>query len=105
VTALKLNGSRVTPLTVTPVAEATATVVPTVKLVPFKDTGTAVLRTPVFGLMDMSVGAAGLMTVNVTVLLVAPLAVTLTAFAPRIVVGAMTKLAVTKLSFTTVRLV
>src|SRR6516225_1273954 len=61
----------VTPLTVTPVAAgAMVTVEPATKLVPVSSTPTDVPRISVFGVIEVSVGAGGAITVNVTALLV-----------------------------------
>jgi len=90
--------------TVTPPPD-TATVVPVaVKLLPDRVTGTAVPRTPVFGVTEASVGAGGLTIVNVTALLVPPgVVVTLTVLAVSPAVAVIVNVAVTVESFTTVR--
>jgi hypothetical protein len=91
----------VTALTVTPLPALT--VVPVaVKLVPVSVTGTAVARRPVLGATEPSVGCGGETTVNVTVLLVPPGAVTLTVLAVKPAVAAIVNIPVTVVSFTTV---
>lgn len=67
----------VTLLTVTPDPETVILVPVAVKFAPSNVTGTAVPRTPVFGVTEVSVGAGGRSTVNVTPLLL-PLAAVVT---------------------------
>jgi hypothetical protein len=92
-------------LTVIPVPD-TATLVPVeVKSVPVSVTGTAVPRTPELGVTEISVGTGGTTAVNVTGLLAPPgTVVTLTFLAVSPAAAAIVKVAVTVVSFTTVRL-
>jgi hypothetical protein len=92
----------VKPLTVTPVPDTVTAVAP-VRLVPVKVTGTLVPRTPVAGAIEVSVGTGRPITVNVTVLLVPPGALTVTFRAEAVALPEIAKVAVTVLSFTTVR--
>lgn len=92
----------VTPLTVTPVPETATVVSLTRKLVPVRVTGTAVLRTPVAGTIEVKVGVPGIVTVKATVLLTPPGAVTLTVLAVPAAPAEMVKVVVTWLSLTTV---
>lgn len=94
----------VTALTLTPDPD-TDTVVPVVvKLVPVSVTGTLVPRSPLSGVIDVSVGLAGVTTVNVTVLVVPSAAVvTLTFLALRVAEDVTVNVAVTVVSLTTVR--
>src|ERR1700675_1136380 len=62
VAVIVVEFTTVTALTVTPVPD-TAKVDPARKLVPARVTGTAVPRTPVLGVIDVSVGAGGAITV------------------------------------------
>jgi hypothetical protein len=81
-----------------------ATAVAPVMLVPARVTGTVVPRTPVLGVIDVSVGGGGAVTVNVRGLLVAPPAsVTVTFLAFAVAVAAMFSVAVTVVSFTAVK--
>jgi hypothetical protein len=103
VAAIVVEFCTVTPLTVTPLPAA-ATVVPVaVKLSPLMVTGTFVPRTPVLGVIKVSVAVGGLTTVNDTVLLVPPGAVTDTFLADSPALAVMVKFAVTVVSFTTVK--
>jgi hypothetical protein len=101
VTEVALTGVR--PVTVTPVPDTLIAVAP-VRLVPVRVTGTA--RVPVagcvaeLGLIEASVGPC---TVNVTLLLVPPGAVTLTVLADSVAVAEIVKVAVTVVGLTTVR--
>jgi len=89
----------VTPETVTRVPDTATAVVP-VRLVPVRVTVTGgPLRLPEFGEIEFRVGPS---TVNVTVLLVAPLVVTLTVLAPSVAPAVIASVAVTVVSFTTV---
>jgi hypothetical protein len=92
----------VMPLTVTPLPD-TATVVPVaVKLVPTRVTATAVPCRPEMGEIEVNVAVGGLTTVNVSVLLVPPGAVTVTVLGVSPAVAVIVKFAVTVASFTTV---
>jgi hypothetical protein len=95
----------VTALMVIPPAGATATVVPVVvKLTPVRVTEVVVVpRTNVLGVTEFSVGSGGATAVKVSVLLVPPGAVTLTARAVSPAVAVIAKVAVTVVSFTTER--
>jgi hypothetical protein len=80
-------------------------VLPVVKFVPVRVTRMLALpRTPVLGAIEVSVGAGGAITVNVTALLVPPDVVTVTFLAVSAAVLAIVKVAVTVVGFTTVRL-
>jgi hypothetical protein len=87
---------------VTPVPDTVIVVAP-VKPLPESMTGTLVPLTPVAGAIDASVGAAGLTTVNVSVLLVPPGVVTLTVLALAVAVAEIANVAVTVVLLTTVR--
>jgi hypothetical protein len=67
-------------------------------------TGTLVPRTPELGLTEVSVGAGGLTTVNVTLFVIPMSVVTLTFLAERVAPVEIAKVAVTVVSFTTVTL-
>src|SRR5215469_10462747 len=75
-----------------------------VRLVPVKVTVTLVPRAPEVGLIEVSVGGGGAVTVNVTGLVIPPGVDTLTLRAPVGARLAIVKVAVTVVSFTTVRL-
>jgi hypothetical protein len=85
----------VMPLTVTPPPPVTEIVSPDgVKLVPARVTVTAVPRLPLFGMIEISVGAGGLATANVRPLLFPPEVVTVTVRLPTVVPGAIVNVAV-----------
>jgi hypothetical protein len=85
--------------TVIPVPDTVTAVAP-VRPVPLRVTGTLVPLTPVAGAIE---DRPGPWTVNVTVLLVPPNAVTVTVLALSVAVAVMTRFAVTVVSFTTER--
>jgi hypothetical protein len=91
----------VRPLYVTPVPDTVIVVAP-VKPLPESVTGTLVPLTPVAGVIEASVGAAGLTTVNVSVLLVPPGVVTLTVLALAVAVAEIVNVVVTVVELTTV---
>ena len=85
----------VTPVTVIPPPPVIEIVSPDgVKLAPVSVTVTEVPRVPLFGLIDVSVGAGGLATVNVKLLLVPPEVVTVTFLVPTAVPEAIVNVAV-----------
>jgi hypothetical protein len=84
----------VKPLTVTPVPDTVREVAP-VRFVPVSATGTAVPRTPVLGAIEVTVGAGGAVTVNVTLPVVPPGVTTLTFLAVSPAVAVIVKVAVT----------
>ena len=85
-----------------PPPPATFTAVEPVKLVPVSVTGIAAPpRAPEVGLIEASVGPV---TVNVTVLVVAPDVTTATFLVPRVAPAAIVNVAVTEVSLTTVKL-
>jgi hypothetical protein len=81
----------VTELTMTP--PPTVTAVAPVKLVPVRVTETCVPRDPDVGLIAVSAGLPGTLTVNPTVLLAPFAVVTLTALVPAAALGAIVKVA------------
>jgi len=83
----------VTPLMVMPPPVTSITVPAGVKLVPVRVTDTLVPRAPDVGAIDASVGAGGLTTVNVTLLLVPPALVTVTVLAVRAAPGTIVRVA------------
>ena len=86
---------------------ATATVVPVVvKFVPVRVTDVEAPRVSEVGLMEVSVGGGGALTVNVTALLIPPGAVTVILACPTaVVVAPMANVAVIFVLLTTIRLV
>jgi hypothetical protein len=98
----------VTPLTVMPLVPPPVLVTVIVgvpkKFVPIRVTPTVAPRAPTFGVIEVSVGGGGVLTVNVTALLVPPLvgAVTVTFLAVCAAPAVITKLALTWVSLTTV---
>jgi len=92
----------VTLLTVTPVFEM-LTVAPETKFVPVRVTGTVVPCAPLVGLMEASVGAAGL-TVKTAGAEETPAIVTVTLAAPRAAVAPIVKLVVIVVELTTLTL-
>jgi hypothetical protein len=95
--------SKVTPLTLTPLAGAVmATVLPVVKLVPVRVTGTLAPRRPELGVIDVSAGTDGATTVKVAALVVPAGVVTVTLRAESVAVGAMVRVAVTVVAATAV---
>src|SRR3954453_14330130 len=89
----------VTLLTVTP-APVTPTVAPARKFVPVSVTPAAVPCAPLLGLIEVSVGGEA-MTPNGIALLVPPLLVTETLYAPAVALDAMAKVAVICVALTT----
>jgi hypothetical protein len=89
-------------LTLTPLPD-TVTPVVVSKLVPVRVTDTLVLRCPPTGEIEVSVGAGGLTTVNVTVLLLSVGVVMLTFLAVVLAPAAIAKVAVIVVSFTTLK--
>jgi hypothetical protein len=85
-------------LTVNP-EPLTATLVAPSSPFPVRVTGTFVLRTPLEGVMEDSVGAR---TLKVTPLLLVPSVVTVTVLAETVAVAEIVKVAVTVVEFTTV---
>ena len=83
-------------------AGVATTVDPATKFVPVRVTFTDVPRNSELGAMDVSVGAGGAMTVNVTELLVPAGVVTVTFLALNVAFGAMVKIAVTVVALTAV---
>jgi hypothetical protein len=77
------------------------TAVAAVRLVPVRVTGTAAPRLPELGAIEDRVGAGGVVTVNVTALLVPPAATTVTFLVARGALAAIVKVAVTVVAFTT----
>src|SRR5947209_7940930 len=71
--------------------------------VPVRVTFTVAPRRPELGDIELSVGAGGVVTVKVTTLLLPTAVVRVTFFTPSTVPGAITNVAVTVVSFTTVR--
>jgi hypothetical protein len=94
----------VNPVTVIPVPPVTVNPVAPVKLVPVRVTATPLPLKPEFGAIEIRVGAGGLVTVNVTVLLVPPGVTTATFLAVSAAPAVMVKVAVTVVLFTTTRL-
>jgi len=89
-------------LTVTPVPETAREVAP-VRFVPVSVTGTEVPRTPVLGAIEVSVGAGGAVTVNVTLPVFPAGVATLTFLAVSPAVAVIVNVAFTCVSLTTVR--
>jgi len=92
----------VKPLTVTPVPETVIAVAP-VRFVPVRVIGTVAPCAPEVGAIEVSVGAPGEVTVNVTVLLGPPGVVMVTVRAETVAVPAIVKVAVAVVALTTVR--
>lgn len=94
----------VTVLTVIPPPETATVVSPATKLVPVSVTGTTEPRAPVGGLIEVSVGVGGIVTVKATALLTPPGAVTVTFLAVPVApaVKVKVKVVVTCVSLTTV---
>lgn len=86
-----------------PAAPLMVTAVAPLRLVPVRVTGTVDPRAPDVGLIDVSVGTDAAVTVNCTVLVVPAGVVTLTVLPVRAAVPEIVNVAVTVLSFTTVR--
>ncbi len=105
VAVIVVEFTTVTALTVTPDPD-TDTVVPVAaKFVPVRVTGTTEPRKPEAGVTAVNVGVGGASTVNVTVLLVPPgVVVMLTVLEPVVAEVEIVNVAVTVVSFTTVRL-
>jgi hypothetical protein len=88
-------------LTLTPAPDTAIAVAP-VRFVPMRVTGTVIPRWPELGAIDAKVGTGGVTTVNVTVLVVPPGAVTLTFLAVSAAFAAITNDAVTVVALTAV---
>lgn len=97
--AIKLPAASVTPPDRPLSAEAP------VRPVPVMVTGTEVPRTPVFGLIEVTLGTDRAITVNVTLLVVPMGVATLTARAPTCAPATIAKLAVMLPEFTTLKVV
>jgi hypothetical protein len=94
------------PVTVTPTVPppglVTLTDVAPVKFVPVRVTETVEPRVPILGLIEVSVGSGGAVTVNVTPLLVPPGVLMVTFLAVLFALAEMVKVIVTVVEFTTV---